>query len=123
MSKIKRPLKRLRTSNSNNNEPNIEQLRASNTKQTSFAWEFFNCPLVPGNDGEPTIKRVKCRFNGCTTNYAWLGSTSNMIGHIHYITKTSLNMQTAEEILNNPQAFIIESSFKPHDQEYQHYGH
>ncbi|CAG8799191.1 8407_t:CDS:1, partial [Racocetra persica] len=50
----------------------------------------------------PSTKCVKCLFSGCKTDYIWCGSTSNMLGHLrntHHITKSSLNSQTAEEII------------------------
>jgi len=55
-------------------------------------------------------------FDRYSTNYIWLRSTSNMIGHLwnsHHITKASLNIQSAKEILKDAQ---MKNLPKSHDQ-------
>ncbi|CAI2191813.1 18369_t:CDS:2, partial [Funneliformis geosporum] len=72
----------------------------TNNRSTSFAKQFFEIYLVPENEEEPVSKRAKCLFEGCKTDYIWLRSTSNMIGHLrssHYIIKST---KTAKEIFN-----------------------
>ncbi|CAG8854528.1 25087_t:CDS:2, partial [Gigaspora margarita] len=70
------------------NSNDDEEVLASTSISTNF-----NAIIYTPDNLKEEVKKVQYLFNGCDTEYVWLGSTSNLINHfrdIYYITKESL---------------------------------
>ncbi|CAG8618142.1 14024_t:CDS:1, partial [Cetraspora pellucida] len=84
------------TSTSSSNLNRVKKRKRKGKKPGSFVWQFFkkyDALILKLDNLEEEVEKVQCLFDGCDTEYVWLGSTSNLISHfrdIHQITKELL---------------------------------
>ncbi|RIB04201.1 hypothetical protein C2G38_2223009 [Gigaspora rosea] len=109
---------------SSNEAQPAKRQRLEDDDKESICWKYFEVPKEYG-------AITKCTIPGCTKQYKWCGSTSNLVGHLktkHDITKDSIHitstndsepeanlvghLKTKHEIINSSIPLTLTGSFK-----------